>query len=175
MIKWSFIPSLFTVLNLAAGATSLLLTIQGHYRIALLMILSAAIFDVLDGLIARLLNCPSEFGKQLDSLADLISFGAAPAFLVLFDQLDGSHGPASVAAVLFIICGALRLARFNISGSNDGFTGMPITAAGTLLSLVSLTDNTLRPVFIVILMIVLSLLMISRVPFPSFKNRMVRK
>lgn len=174
-MQWKFLPSLCTVLNLAAGACSLLMTIQHHYRLALLLILIAALFDVLDGLLARLLHSASEFGKQLDSLADLISFGAAPAFLVLLGQLDLARTTAPIAAILFIICGALRLARFNTNGTNAGFTGMPITAAGSLLALVSLTGDSMRPAVIVILMLILAWLMISRIPFPSFKNLTVRK
>ncbi|WPP43227.1 CDP-diacylglycerol--serine O-phosphatidyltransferase [Paenibacillus hunanensis] len=175
MMKWSFIPSLCTVLNLAAGTVSLLLTIHEHYPLAALMILFAALFDVFDGLLARLLHCTSEFGKQLDSLADLISFGAAPVFLVLFDQLDPRSGSGSVAAVLFVICGALRLARFNVTGTSAGFTGMPITAAGTVLALLSLITHSLQPTLLIALIALLSFLMISRIPFPSFKNKMVRK
>ncbi len=174
-MKWSFVPSLCTVLNLAAGTVSLLLTIHEHYRLAALMILFAALFDVFDGLLARLLHCTSEFGKQLDSLADLMSFGAAPVFLVLFDKLDPSGGPGSVAAVLFVICGALRLARFNVSGTSVGFTGMPITAAGTLLALASLLVQSIPPTLLIAFIALLSFLMISRIPFPSFKNKMVRK
>ncbi len=174
-MNWSFVPSLCTVLNLAAGTVSLLLTMHGHYRLAALMILFSAFFDVLDGLLARLLRCTSEFGKQLDSLADLISFGAAPVFLVLFYHLDPTAKTAQIAAVLFVICGALRLARFNVTGTISGFTGMPITFAGTILALLSLIAHSIQSTVLIALIAVLSFLMISRIPFPSFKNKMVRK
>ncbi|ANF97091.1 CDP-diacylglycerol--serine O-phosphatidyltransferase [Paenibacillus bovis] len=171
----TWLPTLCTVLNLGAGTASLLLTVNGHYRLALIWIAMAAVFDVLDGLLARLLHCTSEFGKQLDSLADLISFGAAPAMLVLLYQLDDDRWLGPAAVILFVICGALRLARFNISGSINGFTGLPITAAGTLLALSSLSGPDLPSYWTIILMAVMSLLMISRIPFPAFKNKMVRK
>lgn len=174
-MKCKWIPSLCTVCNLGAGAVSLLYTIQGHYRIALILIAFAAFFDVLDGLLARLMHCTSEFGKQLDSLADLISFGAAPAFLILLNNLDDIPQLGAVMSIIFLICGALRLARFNITVSSPTFTGMPITAAGTILALMSLLSQHIQPFVIVTLMGVLSLLMISRVPFPSLKNITTRK
>ncbi|MHA6531283.1 CDP-diacylglycerol--serine O-phosphatidyltransferase [Paenibacillus sp. BAC0078] len=170
-----YIPTICTVFNLGAGAASLIFTIEGYYKIAFILILIAAFFDVLDGLLARLMNCTSDFGKQLDSLADLISFGAAPVFLILLHHLGDLHGVEAVAAIVFIICGALRLARFNISASSTEFTGMPITAAGVILSFFSLSKLRMEPAAIIALIGALSFLMVSRIRFPSLKKISIRK
>ena len=135
----------------------------------------AALCDVMDGLLARWLHCTSEFGKQLDSLADIISFGLAPTFLILLYKLENVQWLGSVAAVAFLICGALRLARFNISAPSRGFVGMPITATGVILSMISLLDGRMKPEFILVLMGLLSVMMISRIPFPSFKKNINRR
>lgn len=161
--------------NLGFGSISLLFTIEERYDLALLMILLAAICDVMDGLLARMLHCTSDFGKQLDSLADIISFGIAPVFLILLYRLENVQWVGPVAAVAFLICGALRLARFNISAPSKGFVGMPITAAGLLLSMTTLIGERLKPEMVILIMGLLSILMISRVPFPSFKKFVNRK
>lgn len=174
-MKWNWLPSTCTLGNLGLGSLSLLFTIQERYHFALFMILLAALCDVMDGLLARMLHCTSDFGKQLDSLADIISFGIAPAFLILFHRLENVHVIGTAAAVGFLICGALRLARFNISAPAKGFTGMPITAAGVILSMVALMSDRMKPELIVLIMGLLSMLMVSRVPFPSIKNLVNRK
>lgn len=165
-LNMNWLPSFFTATNLGAGCTSLLFTIQGYYRMALLMILVSALCDVLDGLVARMLHCTSEFGKELDSLADIVSFGAAPAMLILVHKLGHIHLLGAAATVVFLVCGALRLARFNISAPCKGFIGLPITAAGLTLALLSL-DHGMQPGYLLLLMVVLSFLMVSRIPFPS--------
>jgi CDP-diacylglycerol--serine O-phosphatidyltransferase len=174
-MKWNWLPSMCTLANLGFGSFSLLFTIQERYNLALLMILLAALCDVMDGLLARMLHCTSEFGKQLDSLADIISFGLAPTFLILFYRLENTEWLGPIAAVAFLICGALRLARFNISAPSRGFVGMPITAAGVILSMTALVDIRMRPELVIVLMGLLSVLMVSRIPFPSFKKFVNRK
>jgi CDP-diacylglycerol--serine O-phosphatidyltransferase len=129
----------------------------------------------MDGLLARILNCTSDFGKQLDSLADIISFGLAPTFLILLYRLENMQWLGPVAAIAFLICGALRLARFNLSAPSKGFTGMPITAAGVILSMITLVDERMKPELVIAVMGLLSLLMVSRIPFPSFKKFVNRK
>jgi CDP-diacylglycerol--serine O-phosphatidyltransferase len=130
----------------------------------------AALWDVLDGLLARMMHCASDFGKQLDSLADIVSFGIAPAFLILLYKLEDTHWMGPLAAVLFVICGALRLARFNLMSHMKGFVGMPITAAGVILSFMFLLGEHMKPGLVLTLMVLLSVLMVSRIPFPSFKK-----
>jgi CDP-diacylglycerol--serine O-phosphatidyltransferase len=174
-MKWNWLPSLCTIANLGAGVLSLFYTIHEQYTTAFILIMVAALWDVLDGLLARLLHCSSDFGKQLDSLADVVSFGVAPAFLTLFYQLGGTHWMGPLVAVLFVICGAVRLARFNLMAFSTGFVGMPITAAGVILSFMFLWSEHLRPELLLGLMVVLSFLMVSRIPFPSFKKKSIRR
>jgi CDP-diacylglycerol--serine O-phosphatidyltransferase len=174
-MRWNWLPSACTLINLGAGALSLFFTIREQYMIALALVMVAAVCDVLDGLLARLLQCPSDFGKHLDSLADIVSFGIAPVFLILLYKLEDSAWLGPVAAVLFLVCGALRLARFNISVPVTGFVGLPITAAGVILTLSSLLSENVKPGMTLFLMALLSVLMISRIPFPSFKKTYARK
>ncbi|WP_277471457.1 MULTISPECIES: CDP-diacylglycerol--serine O-phosphatidyltransferase [unclassified Paenibacillus] len=174
-MRWNWLPSMCTLGNLGLGSLSLLYTIQERYELALFMILLAAFCDVMDGMLARMLDCTSEFGKQLDSLADIISFGLAPTFLILLYKLDNVHWLGPAAAVVFLICGALRLARFNISAPSRGFTGMPITAAGVILSMLSLVVEYMKPGWVIMMMGLLSVMMISHIPFPSLKKYVNRK
>jgi CDP-diacylglycerol--serine O-phosphatidyltransferase len=174
-MKWNWLPSMFTVGNLGLGTLSLYFTVQERYSLAVLLILLAALCDVMDGLLARMLNCSSEFGKQLDSLADIISFGVAPTFLILLYRLENVHWIGPAAALVFVICGALRLARFNLLAPAKGFVGMPITAAGVILSMISLLDERMNSGLIIALMGLLSVMMVSHIPFPSFKKFVNRK
>ena len=167
-MKKSAIPNAFTLGNLAFGVLSLLATFHEDYRLAAIFVILAAIADRYDGRVARLLNVDSEIGKELDSLADLVSFGVAPSILVY--KLYGfmNFGILGYFLVLiFPICGAYRLARYNISSFDGTFTGVPITIAGTFMALFCLIQVTLfgkfiNPTIPVILLIVLSYLMVSK-------------
>lgn len=172
----SAIPHLFTLLNLAFGIFSIMLTMRGEYEKAALMILGSLFADGLDGRIARLLNADGEFGKELDSLADVVSFGAAPAILIYQMHLQSLGYAGMTLAIIFPICGALRLARFNIIKTSGFFMGLPIPAAGLLLCAfafftVQTAALTPWPMLIPILMVLLSYLMISTIPYPDFKHR----
>src|SRR3989441_13315825 len=125
------LPSLLTTGNLFCGFFAMLLTVEARYTEATLAIFVAMIMDMLDGRVARLMKATSQFGVEYDSLADVVSFGVAPAFLLYSFALRDLGRPAWFAAFLFVICGALRLARFNvITGSTDkrDFIGLPIPA-----------------------------------------------
>ncbi len=132
------LPSLFTVGNIFCGYYSILSTMHGNYGQAANAIGMAIVFDSLDGLIARLTNSTSGFGLQLDSLADVISFGIAPSVLALCWGLSNvDQRLAWVAAFTFTICGAMRLARFNIqTGNLKHFVGLPIPAGGGAIAAV---------------------------------------
>jgi CDP-diacylglycerol--serine O-phosphatidyltransferase len=172
----SAIPHLFTLLNLAFGVTALLLIIRGEYHYAALMVVGSLVADGLDGRLARWFKADGEFGKELDSLADVISFGATPAILLhemVLHEL-GYYGLA--ATLLFPMCGALRLARFNIIKTSGFFLGVPITAAGTLLSCVAYytvqeTTEPFSPLAYAVIVLTLAYLMISSIPYPDFKKR----
>lgn len=132
------LPNLFTTGNLLFGYFSILKAMDGEFVIASAAILLASIFDVLDGRVARLTNAASAFGVQYDSLCDLVSFGLAPAILVYQYSLGGLGRIAWAICFMYVVCGALRLARFNVQahlGENlDSFVGLPIPAAAGLLS-----------------------------------------
>src|SRR5438128_10653478 len=130
------LPSLLTTGNLFCGFFALLLTVEGRYNEAALAIYVAMIMDLLDGRVARLIRATSQFGLEFDSLADVVSFCVAPAFLIYSFALSSLGRPAWFGAFLFVICGALRLARFNVhtgSGDRRFFTGLSTPAAAGLV------------------------------------------
>ncbi|OGJ93718.1 MAG: CDP-diacylglycerol--serine O-phosphatidyltransferase [Candidatus Raymondbacteria bacterium RifOxyC12_full_50_8] len=139
------IPSMLTSISILAGIMAIFICIDGtreNYSLACWLIIMAAVIDGLDGKVARLTRTSSEFGIQFDSIADVITFGAAATavlFRSIFLDRVGSNPIFYVFPVIFLICGAVRLARFNITattGKKTGFTGLPIpTAAGALMSL----------------------------------------
>ncbi|MDE6535937.1 MAG: CDP-diacylglycerol--serine O-phosphatidyltransferase [Muribaculaceae bacterium] len=121
--RW--LPNAITCLNLASGCVALILAFNGFYSYASLAICAAAVFDFLDGAVARLLGAYSDIGAELDSLSDLVSFGVAPGLMV-YCQLPA---PYNIVAVMIPICGALRLARFNVdTRQTTSFIGLPIPA-----------------------------------------------
>lgn len=170
----SMLPHLFTLVNLACGVYSILMTLNGQHAAAALLVAGSLIADGLDGRVARLVRADGEFGKELDSLADVVSFGTAPAILAWTVSLQ-HLGPWGLAVTaIFPICGALRLARFNIIRTSGIFLGLPITAAGTLLAAILfryhstdlLTDSFVLPG----IMLGLAYLMVSTIPYPDFKK-----
>jgi CDP-diacylglycerol--serine O-phosphatidyltransferase len=172
------LPSLLTTGNLFCGFFAMLLTVDGRYTEASLAIFVAMVMDMLDGRVARLMKATSQFGVEYDSLADAISFGVAPAFLLYSFALRDLGRPAWFAAFLFVICGALRLARFNvITGASDKrfFVGLPIPAAAAVAcSLVILLQGEelvrwMRVVVAVVTYLV-ALLMVSTFRYWSFKE-----
>ncbi|MFH1668902.1 MAG: CDP-diacylglycerol--serine O-phosphatidyltransferase [Candidatus Woesearchaeota archaeon] len=130
------IPNIVTLGNLAAGVLSIFLALSGQFSLAAAFIILAVVFDGLDGTVARHLKMTSALGKELDSLCDLVSFGVAPAVFAFQYTRQAYTGWAIYLAVtiyiLFVIAGALRLARFNLK-SLDHFEGMPITANGIIV------------------------------------------
>jgi CDP-diacylglycerol--serine O-phosphatidyltransferase len=118
---------LLTIGNLSSGLLSIFLSIHAHFLSAAILMLAAMVFDFLDGRVAHLLKQQNTFGKQIDSLADIVSFGVAPA--VLFAALSQPGIITTAVLVFFVACGMLRLARYNVSKA-DGFEGVPITNNG---------------------------------------------
>nr|WP_220129081.1 CDP-diacylglycerol--serine O-phosphatidyltransferase [Anoxybacillus calidus] len=150
-----------TLINLSLGGFSILFTLKGQLNVSVLLIFLAALADRFDGTVARKLNIESELGKQLDSMSDIISFGVAPALLLYQGLLHEFGVPGAFFTILYIGCGAFRLARFNITENNGYFSGLPITVAGVLLTLSYLTIHYFPPQFFIFLMIILSFLMVS--------------
>ncbi|KAF0153633.1 MAG: CDP-diacylglycerol/serine O-phosphatidyltransferase [Ignavibacteria bacterium] len=135
----SFIANTVTSLNVFCGFISIIQTSEGNYQLAAIFIIIAAIFDAFDGIVARLLGTSSRFGVELDSLSDVVSFGAAPAFLI-YKAYASQFGIFGILlSSLLLVFGALRLARFNISVGNlntkSDFTGLPIPASAITISL----------------------------------------
>lgn len=164
------LPDIFTLLNLVFGFMAILSAGRasgGSFpQYALVFILLAAMADGLDGLVARKVG-GSPLGANLDSLADLVSFGLAPPFLAI----SVFHLPPHIwpIAMLFLLCGALRLARFNVvsAKSDQHFEGLPIPAAGLALSASVLLG---RPTLTILLMLLLALLMTSSIPYPKIRD-----
>lgn len=163
--RW--IPNMLTVFNLFAGTMAILLAFLDDSLASIALILGAAFFDSLDGRIARRLNVASEFGKQLDSLADLVSFGVAPAVIAYMLNFMNVGWSGYLLAVMFPICGALRLARFNTVSFKGYYQGLPITVAGPLLAGLAIVGSRFPFELNAILLIVLSALMVSTIKVPK--------
>ncbi|MDB4866258.1 MAG: pssA [Cohnella sp.] len=166
------IPNLFTVGNLFLGVISIILSFNGEPNTAALLVIIAMLLDGLDGRVARALNVQSEFGKELDSLSDVISFGVAPAFIMYQAAfMETPPALAWIVTAIFPICGALRLARFNvIEGIPGYFIGLPIPAAGGVLATLALFHTELHVALLLVSTLALSFLMISNMKYPNFKK-----
>jgi CDP-diacylglycerol---serine O-phosphatidyltransferase len=165
------IPSLFTLTNLLLGVLSLIYTMNEQYQMSAIMILLSMILDGMDGKLARRLDATSAFGKELDSLSDLVSFGVAPAILIYASEISnlGWHGYLGLfLALAFALCGAIRLARFNVLDITDHFIGVPITAAGSLLALLELLTNRIPDIVFPVAILLLAGLMVSNIKVPKY-------
>ena len=173
------LPNLFTTASLFAGFYGIISAIDGNYVFAAWLILVSLIFDGLDGKVARATNSVSRFGVEYDSLADVLSFGMAPALIVFMWALRDYDRLGWLACCLFVACGALRLARFNVQVDKVGtshFVGLPIPAAATMLATTILCMDALgysappQPLFLLIMVLVLSFLMVSNIHYLAFKE-----
>ena len=173
------LPNLFTTGNLFCGFWAIVSVFQEKFEYAAYAILLASVFDILDGKVARLSGAMSKFGVQYDSLADLISFGVAPALLAFSWALRPYGKFGWLAAFLFVVCGALRLARFNVqssSGEMKYFKGLPIPAAATMIALTILLylrlieADLVKDIVILVMIYILAFLMVSNVRYFSFKE-----
>jgi CDP-diacylglycerol---serine O-phosphatidyltransferase len=172
------VPSTLTVGNMFCGFTSVLAALHGRLTLAAWLLLLAGVLDGLDGRVARLTHATSEFGKEYDSLADVVSFGLAPAFLVYQWRLVELGRWGLALAFLFLVAGSVRLARFNVQAETIDkrfFVGLPIPAGAAALTLAVLLDPspaTTRGVAALLgaYVLVVALLMVSTVPYRSFKD-----
>lgn len=159
--------NIVTLLSLAAAIIAVLQMVRGDLVAAARLLLVCTALDGLDGSLARMLKLSSPFGRQLDSLADMVAFGAAPAVLVAGGFGHDVSGIMMVAAAVFACAGALRLARYNLEGGGADFTGLPITAAGTALTALCLLPQDLPSVAYLAATLGLAFLMVSRIPFAA--------
>jgi len=173
------LPNFFTSMNIFCGFYAIISSVNVRFTAAGVSILIAVVFDSLDGKIARATNTTSKFGVEYDSLADLISFGLAPGLMIYLWALKPLCRIGWLAAFLFLICGALRLARFNTqTGSVDSnyFVGLPIPAGAGMNAVIVLfchrfgMSNNVNPILIFIIMNTLSFLMVSTIKYNSFKK-----
>lgn len=179
------LPSMVTLLSLASGMTAIRFALMGKFEGAVVAIMIASILDIMDGRIAILFKATSKFGAELDSLSDLVSFGVAPAFTMYIWTLSGGGTLGWLAALLLVICGALRLARYNTLPEDVAddkpkirktFLGVPIPgAAGLALmplicSIAWDIDLSGQPRLTAIWVIIISLLMVSRLPTLALKG-----
>jgi CDP-diacylglycerol---serine O-phosphatidyltransferase len=177
------LPTLFTVGNLFCGYLSIWSSIRGTFELSAYLIIAAGILDALDGRIARMTHSTSAFGEQYDSMADLVSFGVAPAVLGYSWGLADFHRLGWMVSFLFVVCGSMRLARFNIQAhvvDKRYFVGLPIpAAAGTVSTVVLATPERLVSKVwmggLLGLTILLSYLMISTIRYRSFKDLDLRR
>lgn len=174
----SILPNSCTSMNLFCGYLSIVLASRGEFLAAGWLILLANVFDILDGRLARLASVSSRFGAELDSLADLVSFGVAPAFLIFTRYLAHDLITGIIISGAFVLCGALRLARFNVTPSSrqDVFEGLPIPAGASILCTMTIYELQffhflhIPAFFVPIVVIVTSLLMVSKVEYPAMKK-----
>jgi CDP-diacylglycerol--serine O-phosphatidyltransferase len=173
------LPNLFTAGSLFAGFYCMVSTLNGDFKTAAIWILVSSIFDGLDGKVARATGTTSKFGVEFDSLADLVSFGAAPGLLMYAWALRPFGRIGWLAAFLFVACAALRLARFNVqvdTVESKRFVGLPTPAAASMVSATVLFfyhfgwPSSYKKLAILLLIYFLALLMVSNVRYYSFKD-----
>ena len=177
------LPNMFTLVGVCIGLTSIKFAFDERFGLAIICIIVAGLIDGLDGRIARLIKGTSQVGKELDSLTDVISFGVAPAFIMYFWQLNTLGRVGWLICLIYVICVALRLARFNVnsetqpSWKDNFFEGVPSPAGGILVLMPLIYSkseiqilNIDNSYFVPILFILISLLLISKLPTYSFKK-----
>ncbi len=173
------LPNIFTTANLFFGFYCIISAVRGDYKRAAIAIILSAIADILDGKIARFTGTESRFGMEYDSLADLVAFGVAPGILVYLWALKPFGRLGWLAAFLFVACGALRLARFNVQVDVQDrrfFNGLPIPGAGLMIATTVLIfyymggSGTTKHLLLLVMTYVLSFLMVSSVKYYSFKD-----
>ncbi len=182
------LPNMLTLIGVCIGLTSIRFALDGRYEFAIIAIIIAAVIDGLDGRIARLIKGTSKVGKELDSLTDMISFGVAPAFIMYFWKLNELGRLGWLICLIYVICVALRLARFNVNTGKDPswrdnfFEGVPSPAGGILVltplifsmtsfEIIQINYNIFVPIFF----ITTSLLLISKFPSYSFKKIVIQR
>ena len=182
------LPNMLTLIGVCIGLTSIRFALDGRYEFAIIAIIIAAVIDGLDGRIARLIKGTSKVGKELDSLTDMISFGVAPAFIMYFWKLNELGRFGWLVCLIYVICVALRLARFNVntggepSWRDNFFEGVPSPAGGILVLtplIFSISSIELfkidYAVVVPIFFIVTSFLLISKFPSYSFKKIVIQR
>ncbi len=167
------IPNILTAVNIVLGMLAIIFTFQGEFTAAALFIIAALVADGLDGRVARYFGVSSDFGKELDSLCDLVSFGVAPAILAYAFMLKDFGTAGYLVAAAFATCGALRLARFNVNtGSVKGyFMGLPIPTAGCVVATFVMVGLKPAGWIFPLMVAIFAYLMVSTIRYPDFKGK----
>jgi CDP-diacylglycerol--serine O-phosphatidyltransferase len=167
------IPNILTALNIVLGMFAIIFTFQGEFIHAALFIVAALVADGLDGRVARYFGVSSDFGKELDSLCDLVSFGVAPAVLAYSFMLKDFGTIGYFIAAAFATCGALRLARFNVNtGTVKGyFMGLPIPTAGCVVATFVMLGMKPSGWLFPLMVAIFAYLMVSTIRYPDFKGK----
>jgi len=182
------LPNILTLGGVCLGISSIKFSIDGNFNLAVILILLAAILDALDGRVARLIKGTSEFGKELDSLTDFVSFGIAPVLILYFWELNNYGKLGWAIALIYSVCCVLRLARFNLTKNendhewkNNFFEGVPSPAGGLLIltpliyELTELNFNLNIKSLTPFLTVLIALLLVSKIPTPSLKKISIEK
>nr|WP_249365698.1 CDP-diacylglycerol--serine O-phosphatidyltransferase [Cytobacillus citreus] len=167
------IPNMLTLGNLYCGFLSIGFAANGQFNNAAILILIGMMLDSMDGRLARMLNADSQLGKELDSLADIVTFGVAPSFLIFYTYFYQFGMIGFFIAGLFPLFGAFRLARFNISSTKSSmnyFVGVPITAAGGILAILTLFGDKIPQIITTVVFTGMCFLMVSKIRIPSLKE-----
>jgi CDP-diacylglycerol--serine O-phosphatidyltransferase len=166
------LPNMITSGNILCGMLALVLVLHGKPGFAAWLVFMAVFFDFMDGKVARSIGGSSAFGVELDSLADVVSFGVAPALIFYSSYLRDWLGvTGALVAAFFALCGALRLARFNVQhAEGSAFQGFPIPAAGLFLASLVMAGWSLPPVAAALIALFMGLLMVSNVPYGNLKG-----
>ena len=163
-------PNMVTSGNIVSGVISLILAFNGHYAAAGWAIFAAVLFDLMDGIVARALGGGTQFGIEFDSIADVVSFGVAPALLFYCVYMQDMMITGSIAACLFALCGGLRLARFNVVHTAGSFQGIPIPAAGLFITSFVIAGIAINQFLAALLIFLAAILMVSRIPYGNLKT-----
>jgi len=170
----NIIPSILTIGNATFGFTSIIYSLNSEYISAAIFLFISLLLDGFDGRVARILNISSEFGKELDSLADIISFGVAPAIMLYCAHLQSLGFLGIIISFAIVLCGMIRLARFNLIGKKDYFVGLPIPAAGMFFATVIISKLQIEPIHLSLWILIISYLMISKINYPTFKKGKIK-
>ncbi|MBI3969891.1 MAG: CDP-diacylglycerol--serine O-phosphatidyltransferase [Chloroflexi bacterium] len=164
----AWVPHAFSLCGLTCGFLSLLASSTHDFAFAAAFIIAAIFFDGFDGAAARALRCDGPFGEVMDSLADLVVFGVAPAFLAYQANLHLFGTAGAFAGAIFAGCGAIRLARFPLVKAQGYFVGLPIPMAGAFLAMLGVYASELPPVAVPVATVSVALLMVTTIHFPKF-------
>jgi CDP-diacylglycerol---serine O-phosphatidyltransferase len=163
--RW--VPNVLTVINLFVGILAILLAFIQQWVLAIMLIFAAALFDSVDGRIARRLNVANDVGRQLDIISDLISFGVAPSTIAYLLNFADSGWSGGILVAVFPLCGVVRLFRFKVFKVKGYYVGLPIAVAGSMLAVCSYLTSSFPSLVLTIVLLVLAGMMVSTIRVPK--------